>query len=310
MELGPDPESIRNFGKSGTIRELLPYYLAYAEHESRVGPRTRDHYREGIYRALKVLGEVTPQELDTRSVLAVKADMAAKGVGPAWSRSVIFSLRSFLRFCRLVPNLDVMDPGSIQLPRIPRREVEFLTPDEVERFLAAIPIYSEGKRLNVRWLGCRSLMEVLLATGMRISEALSLKRADINFETGEANVIGKGNKERTVFFTPRALGWVKEYVNRRRDSSEWLFVFPTGRKVGYDAVRTWFRRTRARARLQKKVTAHILRHTCATTLLFNGCPIGHIKEILGHDRLETTCRYYLGVDKTAAKEAHRKYLSF
>ena len=62
--------------------------------------------------------------------------------------------------------------------------------------------------------------------------------------------------------------------------------------------------------LLKNVTPHILRHTMATTLLFNGCPIGFIKEILGHDNLETTCQYYLGVDKKAAKEAHRKYLNF
>ena len=59
-------------------------------------------------------------------------------------------------------------------------------------------------------------------------------------------------------------------------------------------------------RLGIQVTAHMFRHTVATTLLFNGCPIGHIKEILGHDRLITTCNFYLGVDKRAAKKAHGK----
>lgn len=58
------------------------------------------------------------------------------------------------------------------------------------------------------------------------------------------------------------------------------------------------------------MSAHILRHTMATTLLFNGCPIGHIKELLGHERLDTTCRYYLAVDMRAAKEAHQKFLSY
>ncbi len=65
-----------------------------------------------------------------------------------------------------------------------------------------------------------------------------------------------------------------------------------------------------RAHLRKKVTAHVLRHTVATTLLFNGCPIGHIKELLGHARLDTTCRYYLGVDVRAAKEPHGKFLRY
>jgi integrase/recombinase XerD len=59
----------------------------------------------------------------------------------------------------------------------------------------------------------------------------------------------------------------------------------------------------------KDVSAHILRHTVATTLLLNGWPIGHIKELLGHERLDTTCRYYLGLDKRAAKEAHQKFES-
>ena len=154
------------------------------------------------------------------------------------------------------------------------------------------------------------LVEALLGTGMRISEALSIRRTSLNIETGEAKIIGKGNRERVIFFTPRALSWTKEYLNRRHDESEWLFTQPNGQALGYDTVRFSFRYVRGKADLAKKVTAHILRHTCATILLFNGCPIGHIKEILGHERLITTCQYYLGVDKKAAKDAHRKFLQF
>ena len=71
-----------------------------------------------------------------------------------------------------------------------------------------------------------------------------------------------------------------------------------------------FARQRALAKIQKRVTPHLLRHTAATQLLFNGCPVGHIKEILGHERLETTCRYCLGLDHRAAKAAHAKYLNY
>jgi integrase/recombinase XerD len=71
-----------------------------------------------------------------------------------------------------------------------------------------------------------------------------------------------------------------------------------------------FQRLGRKAGLDKKVTAHILRHTMATTLLFNGCPIGHIKVALGHERLDTTCRYYLGLDLRAAKEAHQEFLKY
>lgn len=81
-------------------------------------------------------------------------------------------------------------------------------------------------------------------------------------------------------------------------------------KSAWRGCTTWFRRYRKMAGIKKKVTAHIMRHTVATTLLFNGCPIGHIKEILGHELLQTTCKFYLGTDKRAAKGAHAKYLNY
>lgn len=295
---------------SPTIRELVPYYLAYAKHERRLANTTLRNHAEAIHRALQALGDIRPQELDQQKVLALKADITSKGAGAPRVKSVINALRSFLRFCRLSLGLEVLDPKFIRPPRIPRREVVYLTPEEVEKFLSAIPVFNAKRRFDLKWLGFRALAEVLLGTGMRISEALSIKRSAVNFETGETRIVGKGNKERTVFFTPRALGWLKEFANHRSDSSEWLFALPSDKPFSYSTVRQWFARTCVRAGLLKIVTPHIMRHTMATTLLFNGCPIGFIKEILGHDKLETTCEYYLGVDKKAAKEAHLKYLNF
>ena len=102
------------------------------------------------------------------------------------------------------------------------------------------------------------------------------------------------------------------YLGRRRDDEEALFVTRGNQpcRLRYDAAKTVFRRFAKLARLRKKVAAHVLRHTVATTLLFNGCPIAHIKELLGHERLETTCRYYLGVDVRAAKTAHQNSLKY
>jgi len=77
-----------------------------------------------------------------------------------------------------------------------------------------------------------------------------------------------------------------------------------------DRIKDTFAEYRIKSGIAKRISPHILRHTMATTLLFNGCPIGHIKELLGHARLDTTCRYYLGLDQRAAKEAHQKFLRF
>jgi site-specific recombinase XerD len=293
-----------------TVRELLPHFRAHALYEWNLAPKTVKGYEECLLRALNVWGDIRPEEIAGRQILALKADLSAKGAGQTWTRNVLQAVRSFLRFCRLGLGIDVLDPQAISVPRISRREVIYLTPEEVEQFISAIPVFSERGTVNLKWLTFRTLVEVLLGTGMRVSEALSIRRNSLNIETGEAKIIGKGNRERVIFFTPRALAWTKEYTNRRHDDSEWLFAQRNGKAIGYDVVRFSFRYVRGRSGLVKKVTAHILRHTCATIMLFNGCPIGHIKEILGHERLITTCQYYLGVDKKAAKDAHRKYLQF
>jgi integrase/recombinase XerD len=293
-----------------TVRELLPHFRTHALYEWNLAPKTVKGYEECLLRTLNVWGDISPEEIAGKQILALKADLAAKGAGQTWTRNVLQAVRSLLRFCRLGLGIDVLDPQAISVPRISRREVIYLTPEEVEQFISAIPVFSERGKVSLKWLTFRTLVEVLLGTGMRISEALSIRRTSINIGTGEAKIIGKGNRERVIFFTPRALAWTKEYINRRHDDSEWFFAQRTGKVIGYDMVRFSFRYVRGRSGLAKKVTAHILRHTCATIMLFNGCPIGHIKEILGHERLITTCQYYLGVDKKAAKDAHRKYLQF
>jgi site-specific recombinase XerD len=223
------------------------------------------------------------------------------------------ALRSFLKFCREILRLAALDPRQVRVPRIPRRDVVFLTKEEVDQFVSAI-IGPEDRwdEVPMARLRFRALVEVLLGTGARISEVLSLDRYDVDSKSGEVKIVGKGKKQRVLFFTDRALEWVGRYLGCRRDDESPLFVTRgnSPRRLSYDAVKNTFGRFAGRARLKKKVTAHVLRHTVATTLLFNGCPIAHIKELLGHERLDTTCRYYLGVDIRAAKNAHQTFLKY
>lgn len=292
------------------ISDLVPYFLAYARVEQRLSPESIVKYQDSLVAIMRIIGDLAPQEIAPRHVLLIKARCLERHLSEARVASLIYALKSFLKFCRLSVGLPTMDPKEIHPPRLPKREVLFLTPDEVRAFVSAIPIRKSQRTFDMRWLCFRTLVEVLLGTGMRISEALSLKRSSINLATGEASVIGKGNKQRVIFFSPRALNWVKEYVTRRTDRGEALFVVCQGKALTRDTAVTWFRRFRAEAGIKKHVTAHILRHTVATTLLFNGCPIGHIREILGHEHLVTTCKYYLGADKRAAKSAHARYLTY
>jgi integrase/recombinase XerD len=275
----------------------------------RRAPLTIARYREALNWVIRDIGDLLMSTLTVAHVLRLRRSMDHRGCGEARVRAVLNALRVFLRFCREVLRLAALDPREVRVPRLPRREVVYLTKEDVEQFLGAIIRPGERwEEVPLARLRFRALVEVLLGTGARISEVLGLDRHDVDLQRREAKILGKGGKPRVLFFTDRALEWLE----RRRDVDEALFVTRRSRprRLSYDAVKTSFRRVGRRAPLRKTVTAHVLRHTVATTLLFNGCPIGHIKELLGHERLETTCRYYLGVDRRAAKEAHQTLLRY
>jgi site-specific recombinase XerD len=177
---------------------------------------------------------------------------------------------------------------------VPRKPVLYVSPEDLEKFLEAIPLETSWGRPRKAGYCLRALVETLLATGMRISEALRLDRNDVNFETREAKVLGKRNRPRIVFFTVRSLGWLTKYLALRKDSHPALFVSTNNSRLTADSVGAMFRRTKKWSGLTSHITPHILRHTPATMLLRNGCPIGYIKELLGHQDLQTTCRYYFG----------------
>jgi integrase/recombinase XerD len=239
--------------------------------------------------------------------------MNERGCGEARMAGILHALRSLLKFCRDVLRVQALDPRLVRVPPIPRRDVVFLTKEEIADFLRAIFEPEESwQTVPLSRLCFRALVEVLLGTGARISEVLSFDRASVLMDRREAKIVGKGSKERTLFFTERSLEWVRRYLSRRRDDDPALFLKrsdPPGR-LTYAAVKNSFQRAKRKAGLNKELTAHILRHTMATTLLFNGCPIGHIKVALGHERLDTTCRYYLGLDLRAAKEARQEFLKY
>ncbi|MGD1096664.1 MAG: tyrosine-type recombinase/integrase [Bryobacteraceae bacterium] len=293
------------------ISEAARKFLEHARVELQFGAQTLEKYQYCLSRLQRALGDRPVTEITADDITGLKSQMLARGNGVCWQVVMLAAPKRLLMFCRDRLGLNVLDPAAVVIPKRPRREVVYLTPDEVERFVRAIPLTTSKNQPHRPGLRFRALVEALLGSAMRIGEVLSLNRADIDFERKEARVIGKGNKERTVFFTDRALHWISRYLEIRGDSLPALFASQGG-ETRLSRTDIWrpFHRYRRLAGLNKPVRPHLLRHTAATQLLFNGCPVGHIKEILGHERLETTCRYYLGLDRRAAKLAHQRYLVY
>ncbi len=296
-----------------TMSQLIPMFLKYGQFELMFSQNTLTKYDECLKWVVRDIGDLKVTELSLFHFTELKQIITNRGCGTSRVASMVFSMKSFLKYCKDYLELPVMDYKKIRSPRFKRREVIYLTNEEIEQFVSAIKIENGPRAINsVRMDGLRFrvLVEVLLGTGMRISEALSLNRDMVDFEKAEAKIIGKGSKERTVFFSERSLDWVKRYLSLRTDNEPALFLTQQNTRLSKIDVPGFFKRYSKKAGITKKLTPHVLRHTCATNLLFNGCPINNVQVILGHDRLETTCRYYLGVDKTKAKEAHGNFLNY
>jgi integrase/recombinase XerD len=285
------------------MSDLIEGYLEYGRYELNLSPQTIIKYRDSLRSFIRDVGDKKVKGLEALDFLRLKRKMMERGMSEARISSVVYAMRSFLGYCENFLRISTFSPKLVRPPKRSRKEVIFLTKDEIDRFISTIDI--------TRWheLRFRALVEILLGTGVRISEALSLNRSDIDWEKKEAKIFGKGNKERRIFFTERSLYWLRRYLEWREDDHEAVFVTkdPVNR-LNRDDVWRFFNRHRKLAKIEKKLSPHILRHTVATNLVFSGCPIVHVKEILGHERLDTTCKYYLGVDKEEAKKAHRQYL--
>jgi integrase/recombinase XerD len=289
------------------VSEMLPAFPDHLRVEEHRTAATLIRYESHIQKFITTVGDCPITHISSENLSLFKRRLLDAALAPAIMAAMLSGLRSFLRYLKEVRGFQVYDPEKVRRPKIPKHEVEYLTKEEVQRFLNAIPTHTQPG------LRDRALAEVLCITGMRIAEALSLNRAQIDWEMQMAQIIGKGNKPRKVYFTDAALAWIRQYLAVRHDDHPALFVTQGENPIRLRAQGTWkrFHRYAKQTGIGKRVYPHMLRHTMATTLLANGCPIGHIRALLGHEHLTTTCRYYLGIiAEKDVRAAHAKYLSY
>ncbi|MFA5777783.1 MAG: tyrosine-type recombinase/integrase [Parcubacteria group bacterium] len=181
--------------------------------------------------------------------------------------------------------------------------MEYLTEEELKQFFNSI-----GKK-STRDLRFRAFLSILISTGCRIGEVLHLKIADVDFEKKEAMIIGKGNKQRKIYFNDWSIKCIRDYLKRRGYKYKFVLIGEQGRNLPWDRndAQRSFRRYRRQAGMAETVTAHTIRHSFATILLRKGISLGHIQVLLGHSDIQTTSRHYLGIlSDDEAKQAHEK----
>ena len=166
----------------------------------------------------------------------------------------------------------------------------------------------EKMRDNSRSLRDLAIIDILASTGMRVGELVQLNREDINFEERECVVLGKGNKERMVYFDARTKIHLQNYLDSRSDGSSALFVglrAPHNR-LSIGGVESMLREL-GKVLSIPKVHPHKFRRTLATTALDKGMPIEQVQQLLGHQRIDTTLRYAM-VKQQNVKQAHRRFI--
>lgn len=191
------------------------------------------------------------------------------------------------------------DPtGKIKAPKTEKRPPKALTIEELEMLREGCNTYRQ-----------RAFLEVMYATGCRVSEVQRMNRKDVDFSNQSAAVIGKGNKRRDVFFSSKAIYHLRKYLLGRADMDPALFV--TERKpckrLSVRAIQREIDRIAEQAGLDKKISPHALRHTFATLTLNNGAELAAVQALLGHSSADTTL-IYAQLNDERKKEQHKRYL--
>ncbi len=213
------------------------------------------------------------------------------------------SLRAFYRFLIAEGHLEKDPAVFLQTPRKPERLPRYLTVEEISRLMGAV----RGQRpTQVR---LRAMLELMYATGLRVSELTGLTFDQVNLEVGYVRAFGKGSKERIVPVGERARLTLQSYLNRRPVTPASVkTVFLSNRKTQMSPSQFWrlVRGAAIAAGIQKNVTPHILRHSFASHLVQNGADLRAVQEMLGHASIATT-QIYTHLSKSHLQDAHRKY---
>lgn len=295
------------FNSKNSIKfsEASRLYLEYCELESELVPASIYEYSKTLKWTMAVLGDLKMEKFKESHLLILKQDYNEKNLSPNTRAHNFSVIRNLFRFCNNELHLKVMDAEKIKRPRIPKRKVEYLTENELRHFFSSI-----GNR-TIYDLRFKALFAVLFSTGCRISEALNLKIEDIDFVNHEAMIVGKGNKERKIYFTDWSNQCIRDYLEMREYKYKFVFVAESKNHPRWDRsdAQRNFRNYLRKSELGKKCTAHTLRRSFATVLLKRGVGLGQIQILLGHSDLQTTSRHYLGVlSDDEAKKAHEEHM--
>lgn len=290
-------------------------YLEYLEIEQGRSQKTIQNYDHYLTRLIDFAGDITIKDVNPELVRKWRLWLNRLGTNTSdelkknTQNYHLIALRNFLKFCAK-RDIAAMSADKIELAKATRKQVTFLTPDELSR------LFDQPKTSTLQGLRDRAILELLFSSGLRVSELVNLNKEDINLKRREFMVRGKGGKDRPVFVSEESAKCLEDYINKRQDNARPLFIRYSGSKqinlsgdyfrLTARSVQRLISRYALLAGITKHVSPHTLRHSFATDLLMNGADLRSVQAMLGHSNISTT-QIYTHVTDPHLKAVHDKF---
>ena len=276
------------------LDQLKKEFLEYLEIEKGRAVKTVENYDRYLKKFFLFAKIGDPRDISEDVVRKYRLYLNRASLDKNTQNYYVIALRMFLKYLAK-RNIESLDAEKIELAKLPQRELDLLSSEDLERLLDA------PKGTSAKILRDKAILELFFSTGLRISELCNLKIDDVNLKRDEFSVRGKGGKIRVVFLSDRAKTAIQNYLEKR-GNVENDQLFPMTPR----SIQRMIKKYAIAAGISKKVTPHVLRHSFATDLLQNGADLRSVQAMLGHANISTTQIYTHFTDKQL-KEVHRAF---
>lgn len=278
-------------------KDLLEQFRAYILVEKNFSQYTAKAYASDVMSFLIWLEETNVSSVDYNKIREYLRFIHKYNYKKTTVARKISALRTFYKYLYRERVVEANPVSSITAPKREKKLPKFLDKDEIEQILNNVNIENPAGFRN------RAILELLWATGMRISELSGLNFGDLNLEHNEIKVFGKGSKERIVLISERAKSYIQRYVEHARrlvakdfppppqEENSPVFINNTGYRLNPKTIRNVINSIVDKISLPKKVTPHMFRHSFATYLIENGADLRVVQELLGHASISNTQIY-------------------
>ena len=288
------------------MERQLKYFFDFLENDKKLSDNTLQSYKRDLKQFKRYIEacEINYNHVKEEDIKDYIKELQEEGKKASSISRCIASIRSFYQFVLKRKKIKVDPTANIQSPKIEKRVPSVLTSKEVELLL------DQPKDVDLKGTRDKAMLEFAYATGMRVTEIISLNIDDVNLEEGYVTC-KTGNKQRTIPLGTMALNALKEYIEDARDimikdeNEKSLFVNVNGKRLTRQGFWKIIKYYKEQAHITKDITPHVLRHSFATHLLQNGADLKAIQTMLGHSDISST-QVYMQFQDGGLKDIYKK----